>query len=283
MQFVILLLLQLLGTDVAALGSTASMAVSVAAMYLAAFPVCLALLRRIPSSPLPREEREPMSFWSLLLCLVVCIGVMEAGNLIGNGLMGITSLFLDRQIDNTVVDMVLAGELIPVILFAAILAPIFEELLFRKLLIDRIRVFGDRTCILVSGVMFGLIHGNFYQFFYACGLGMVFAYVYLRTGRVRNTIRPPTWPSTPWAGWWGQFSSGGFTLRPREMCCRRILFCRSWPWASTCSPSWHRPSPGWCSSSACGAGAAWSGGSSRFPPPAGFRRHFSMWECSCFS
>ena len=35
-QFVILLLLQLLGTDVAALGSTASMAVSVAAMYLAA-------------------------------------------------------------------------------------------------------------------------------------------------------------------------------------------------------------------------------------------------------
>lgn len=187
-QFVILLLLQLLGTDVSALGSTASMAVSVAAMYLAAFPVCLALLRRIPSSPLPREEREPMSFWSLLLCLVVCIGVMEAGNLIGNGLMGITSLFLDRQIDNTVVDMVLAGELIPVVLFAAILAPIFEELLFRKLLIDRIRVFGDRTCILVSGVMFGLIHGNFYQFFYACGLGMVFAYVYLRTGRVRNTI-----------------------------------------------------------------------------------------------
>lgn len=53
-QFVILLLLQLLGTDVSALGSTASMAVSVAAMYLAAFPVCLALLRRIPSSPLPR-------------------------------------------------------------------------------------------------------------------------------------------------------------------------------------------------------------------------------------
>ena len=63
-----------------------------------------------------------------------------------------------------------------------------EELLFRKLLLDRVSVFGDRTAILLSGVVFGLAHGNFYQFFYAFGLGSIFAWVYLRTRRIRFSI-----------------------------------------------------------------------------------------------
>lgn len=186
-QMVILFLLRAAGNP--SLGTTASMALSMASMYLAGFPVCLFLLRKIPKCPVSERDRiRPMSAGQLALCLLISVGVMEAGNLIGNGLMAVTSLILGRQVENTVVSMVLDGDLIPVILFSAVLAPIFEELMFRKLLIDRIRMFGDRTAILVSGVMFGLIHGNFYQFFYACGLGMIFAYVYLRTGAVKNTI-----------------------------------------------------------------------------------------------
>ena len=42
--------------------------------------------------------------------------------------------------------------------------------------------------MILSGVLFGLSHGNFYQFFYAFGLGVVFAYVYINTGKLRYTI-----------------------------------------------------------------------------------------------
>ena len=187
-QAAVIFLLRAVGTDVSALGTTARLALSMGSMYLAGFPVFLLLLRRIPSCPASSEDFRPMTLGQFGICLLICIGVMEAGNLIGNMLMGLTSLFLGRQVDNSVISMVLQGDLIPVILFSAVLTPVFEELMFRRLLIDRIRMFGDRTAIVVSGVLFGLIHGNFYQFFYACGLGMIFAYVYLRTGKVRTTI-----------------------------------------------------------------------------------------------
>ena len=45
--------------------------------------------------------------------------------------------------------------------------------MFRKLLIDRIVPFGQRVAVVVSGLAFGLFHGNFYQFFYAFSLGAV--------------------------------------------------------------------------------------------------------------
>ncbi len=69
-----------------------------------------------------------------------------------------------------------------------VMAPVCEEVLFRKLIIDRIRRYGDKAAILVSAIIFGLCHGNFYQFFYAFGIGLVFGYIYTRTGRIRYTI-----------------------------------------------------------------------------------------------
>lgn len=36
--------------------------------------------------------------------------------------------------------------------------------------------------------MFGMAHGNFSQFFYAFGIGILWAYVYAKTGKVRYTI-----------------------------------------------------------------------------------------------
>ena len=36
--------------------------------------------------------------------------------------------------------------------------------------------------------MFGLFHGNFTQFFYAAALGLLFAWVYIRTGKIIHTI-----------------------------------------------------------------------------------------------
>ena len=58
-----------------------------------------------------------------------------------------------------------------------------EEFLFRKLLIDRTRRYGDLPSILLSGILFGLFHRNLFQLFYATAVGMVLAYVYTRTGK----------------------------------------------------------------------------------------------------
>ena len=69
-----------------------------------------------------------------------------------------------------------------------ILAPIFEELIFRKLMLDRISKYGEKMAIFFTALAFGLLHQNLFQFFYAFGVGLVFGYIYMRTGRIRYSI-----------------------------------------------------------------------------------------------
>ena len=76
-----------------------------------------------------------------------------------------------------------SGILIPVFI-----GPVLEELLFRKLLIDRTRRFGEKAAIVLTALCFGLYHGNLNQFMYAFTVGLFLAYVYCRTNRILYTI-----------------------------------------------------------------------------------------------
>ena len=67
-------------------------------------------------------------------------------------------------------------------------APVFEEFIFRKLLIDRAAVYGEGVAVVLSGVMFGLFHGNLNQFAYAFLLGIFFGFIYVKTGKIRYTV-----------------------------------------------------------------------------------------------
>ena len=44
------------------------------------------------------------------------------------------------------------------------------------------------AAILLSGFMFDLFHKNLQQFIYATVIGIIFAYIYIRTGRLRYSI-----------------------------------------------------------------------------------------------
>ena len=81
-----------------------------------------------------------------------------------------------------------AGASVEMVIAFAVLAPVFEELVFRKVLVDHVLPFGEWPAILFSGITFGLFHGNLTQFFYAALLGMVLAYVYIRTGNILYSI-----------------------------------------------------------------------------------------------
>lgn len=74
------------------------------------------------------------------------------------------------------------------VLTVGFIAPVCEELIFRKLLLDRLRPFGDRCAIWVSALAFGLFHMNLYQIVYAVVLGLIFAGVAVKTGKLRYVI-----------------------------------------------------------------------------------------------
>lgn len=62
-------------------------------------------------------------------------------------------------------------------LYAGILAPVAEEILFRGFVQRTMLPFGKKFAILVSSLMFGLFHGNLLQTPYAFAVGLVLGYV----------------------------------------------------------------------------------------------------------
>ena len=67
-------------------------------------------------------------------------------------------------------------------------APITEEFIFRKFLIDRLAIYSKTLAIFSSGIMFGIFHKNFGQLFSTTFSGWVLAYAYAETGNILISI-----------------------------------------------------------------------------------------------
>lgn len=68
-----------------------------------------------------------------------------------------------------------------------VIAPIFEEFWFRGIVLESLRPYGNGFAILISGLMFGLTHANFNQFFYASVLGICLGYIAVSTKSIVTT------------------------------------------------------------------------------------------------
>ena len=128
----------------------------------------------------PKGERIGKGKFFKLMC--ICFAIGWAGNLIGTVILLIWNMFTGSNVTNEITGVILNTEPIQMLVCTGILAPILEEFFFRKVLIDRTHKYGELTAILISAAFFGLFHQNFSQFFYAFGLGIIFGYVYCKTG-----------------------------------------------------------------------------------------------------
>ncbi len=90
---------------------------------------------------------------------------------------------------NTVNDLQAPNTACGLILFfqMAILAPIVEEFWFRGIVLESMRPYGNGVAIFISGLLFGLTHANFAQFFYATVLGISLGYVAVSTRSIITT------------------------------------------------------------------------------------------------
>lgn len=184
-QYILMLLLKVFGINMLTAGSWLIWLISAVSMYLVGFPLFTVMIKRAEACPYERKlEKWGLGHWTV--CFFVCIAIMEVGNWIGQLIMlvsgGSSAEFdaLEQLITNSDIWLNM--------LIVVTIGPIVEELMFRRFLIDRIIWYGDKTAVFVSALLFGLIHGNFYQFFYAFGLGLVFGYIYVKTGKIKYTI-----------------------------------------------------------------------------------------------
>lgn len=154
-------------------------------IYVIGYPLLVALTKRKEKVSL---EDHKLGSGNFMVILMMCFCAMVIGNFVGLIVNLIIGFIKGTPIVNPL-EVMLPGNSIWVNIFiVGICAPIFEELMFRKILVDRMLRYGEAAAVVVSGLMFGLFHGNFSQFFYAMALGCLFAYVYAKTGRLRYPI-----------------------------------------------------------------------------------------------
>lgn len=153
--------------------------------YILILPIFIFLMNKIESTKITETKIGIKKF---LIYLCIALTLMWIGNIIGLVITAALGNTLTNEIVNPIEELIQNSSIYINLIIISIIAPIFEELFFRKLLIDRTIKYGATLSILLSAFVFALFHGNLNQFFYAFLLGAFFAYVYTKTGKIIYTI-----------------------------------------------------------------------------------------------
>ena len=161
------------------------MALVLLAVYAVAYVGGLLLGIRVAGTirkrlPARAPEVRRLSVADFLLCVMVAYGLWMLGVLAGN--------FPSFVVPLESLETQLGWYSAPLWVLAIVAAPILEELVFRKFVLDRVGHLGEGIAVLSSALIFGLAHQNAGQFFLAFFLGLLFAKIYLRTGRIIYTM-----------------------------------------------------------------------------------------------
>ena len=168
------------GAVIAAVNHT----VSFVSIYAIAMPIFCYLLKPLPTM---RPFRKKMGVKDIFGGFCVSLLFMMVGNYISNIVIVWLQTMLKTTTQNPVEEAISPSDpwtIVVTVIFMVIVGPILEELLFRKILCDKLMALGEGYAILLSAAIFGLFHGNFYQFAYAFLLGAVFSLIYVKTGKL---------------------------------------------------------------------------------------------------
>ncbi len=155
-------------------------------MYAIGFPIAFLIMKNGGDRrTIGKKQMRPLHFFVAFLISYV---FLWTGNLVGLAVtVGIGAL-KGAPVSNDLYAIVGGTDMWLILIFMVLLGPVFEELLMRRMLCDRVIKYGQGTAILLSGLLFGLFHGNLNQFFYAFAIGCFLAFIYVKTGNVKYTI-----------------------------------------------------------------------------------------------
>lgn len=155
-------------------------------MYIIAFPIIFLMFKKVPVQI--SGEKKKMRPLHFLAAFLMCYAGTYLCNFLGNIITAVISVIKQSPVENVMLNV--TSNINPAVNFFVIVicAPIMEELLFRKSVIDRTAKYGEGVSIVFSGLLFGLFHGNLVQFGYAFLIGVFFGFIYIKTKNIVYSI-----------------------------------------------------------------------------------------------
>ncbi len=96
----------------------------------------------------------------------------------------VTALFAPADVNKEIIDLMGSLPFALSVFAMAVMPAICEEIVFRGIMLSNYKCVGIAKAAVVSGFMFGLIHGNFYQIMYAIAAGVFFAVLVAYTNSI---------------------------------------------------------------------------------------------------
>jgi len=155
-------------------------------LYVVAYLIVKVFLRKVEN--VERKEKVRLGIKKLLWYLFVAYGIGIFCSAFTTEIITLVTKPFDFDIADRVEELMSNSTPIPLVFFVAIIGPIFEEIMFRGLLLKKLRVYGDKTAIIYTSIAFGLFHTNLTQILFAGVVGLVLAYVVVKTNDIKYSI-----------------------------------------------------------------------------------------------
>ena len=127
-----------------------------------------------------RRRAEPYKNEKPVMVCLLTIGLFAAFNVVQMlifALMDVMKYFPEYE---EISDMIVMGPLVIQVISVGFVAPIVEELVFRGILINRMKWMPIWAAVLIQGVIFGLVHMNVFQGLYAFVAGILLGIIFVK-------------------------------------------------------------------------------------------------------
>lgn len=161
------------------------LALNFVAIYCVGAPLFFILSKKAP--PIPPVKKK-MSAGSLICAALIAISCIYVFNIFTVIVTAIIEAVFDFTTTNRLDETLGNANLWLAIISTVVIAPIMEELIFRKTLCDRLAPYGEWQAVIFSALAFSLFHTNLQQMLYAFALGVLFGIIYIRTGNIKYTM-----------------------------------------------------------------------------------------------
>lgn len=154
-------------------------------LHLVGLAVYFLMMRQ--RGPAVQRKKKRLTAKDFIVLFFICMAATYLFNYVSVGINYLIGLLKHSPVVNPL-EQALGGNIVWQVFVIAISAPIVEELIFRKLMLDYLRPYGDKVAIWATALAFAMFHGNLSQALYAFALGAIFAYIVIRTNDVRYSM-----------------------------------------------------------------------------------------------
>ena len=142
--------------------------------------------RRKAGAVVSVQGQEKLSILETVLLFLAGAGLAQYGN----SLVSLLNDLIREEVYQESMSRITEGKsLLMMIFWMGIVVPVAEEMIFRWLVYLRLRDYlSFAAAVIISGLIFGIYHGNIVQGIYASLLGAAFAYLFEKSGNLYSSI-----------------------------------------------------------------------------------------------